>query len=548
MRHSTLGIGFVLSSFIADGAYHDVFRPRRLALSIISSPPLRSNNDDCVLFSIKGLHKVRGGGNTASTKEDANNENDNGKMNVATSNTFPKLHVQAILIPRQTSILKPLRVLSFLLINISLNYCTQTVGKPMEDSVRRILNMPNPTEGSSTIASKVNQLHIYMAKKLLSSTSSSTSVEMLPPPHLPSPLPLLGLFLSIILYLVGTILAPKWSVHIDAFLNYERIDLNDKDTIVDANKTLSSWFDQQKEDDADPYYQTAKKPLVPGVLINDIHDESSKASAKGIICPLFLSPENKNESKETAFNSFEHYLDHPRRYYFEFSRKRYYYDPIFHTEADSSTPALIWGGPNLNELSVDELLSEKYVCGLNTESKLSRAIERYGSYSHISIPIPTLSAAVMSRFTSPLVALQIVGRLLSVLEDETIGKSVTNLMRLAFQHVSDAKHSIKAALTLASEVKENEDLCDIDNSITIWAVRCTATTKKTWVKVKPSDLFPGDVFILSTESGSSYFAPAMIIPVDSLLLEGSCVTEEAALTGESVPQVLIFSIHSIFSI
>jgi hypothetical protein len=407
----------------------------------------------------------------------------------------------------------------------------QTAGKPMEEAVRRVLNMPSPKDGIESLASKVNQLHIYVAKKLLSASSSSTSVEMLPPAHLPSPVPLLGLLCSIMLYIGGTVLAPKWSVHADAFLNYERMDL-DKETTKETSFVLWNWFEEQKDEGVDPYYQSAlKKPTSPAVLIHEVLVNSQKAPMKGTICPLFLSPENTNNSHGDA-DSLEHFLDHPRRYFFEYSGRRYYYDPF-------NEAAIVSGGPNLNELSIHTLLSDEIIKGLGTESKLSKARERYGSYSHISIPVPTLTAAFTSRITSPLVALQLVGRLLSVLEDETIGKSLANLGRLAIQHFSDAKRSIEAASILAKEVKDNEDLCDKDSDVSIWAVRPTADNEKggsEWIQVSPSDLLPGDVFIISSTTGNSYFSPAMTIPVDGLLLEGVGVTEEAALTGESVPQ------------
>jgi hypothetical protein len=471
------------------------------------------------------------------------------------STRLPNLHIQAILLPRQTSILTPLRFLSFLLMNVSFNKCIQTAGKPMEDAVRRILNMPSPNE-SDNMSSKVTQLHIYVAKKILSSSCSPTNIEILPPAHLPSPLPLLGLFVSILLYLVGAILLPKWNVNADAFLNYERFNLHEnrdrENTIVDASNRLWNWFQEQVLYEVDPYYQsTSKKPALPAVLVA----ESKGAVTRETICPLYLSPEYKTNTKIESSSSEHHFLDHPRRYYFEFNGKRLYYDPIYQTDSDNAS-ALICGGPNLDELSICKLLSDGYKHGLCTESKLLKAQERYGDYSHISIPVPTVAGAFVSRMTSPLVALQLLGRLLSVLEDETIGKSIANLARLWFQHVSDAKRSIEAATTLANEVKENEDLGEQGSDIRIWAVRpvdksLDTTIKRTgkakkhdkdrgvaeWVELPPSELLPGDVFIVSSPSESSYFAPAVTIPVDALLLEGTCVTEEAALTGESIPQV-----------
>lgn len=505
-----------------------------------------------------GIHSIRGGGNAAATTIY--------NTMSATTNDSSNLQVQAILIPRQTSLLAPLQFLSFLLINICVNYCMQTAGRPMEDAVRKILNMPSPSEGDGSLLTKVNQLHIYVAKKLLSSSSSSSSVEMLPPAHLPSPLPLLGLMMSIMLY-IGTVVVPKWSAHADALLNYQRFDLNDKTSRRDACNVLSNWFETCY--DVDPYYEPAlKRPSVPALMINDLSTNS-----KRVICQLFLSPENYNnsfadekvmkkakrrgnsstttldhEQNDTQCISTINFLDHPRRYYFELNKKRYYYDPSY--QSDIKFSALVSGRPNLHELTTSKLLSDEYTSGLNTVTKLSKARERYGSYSHISIPIPSLKAAFTSRMTSPLVALQLVGRLLSVLEDESIGKSFANLLRLAIQHVSDARQSIAAASTLAKEVKDNEDLGGRDGDLKIWVVRPAKgngnSNDAEWIKIELSDLLPGDVFTLGNGK-SSYFEPAVTMPVDCILLEGTCIMEEAALTGESAPQVIHYFILLTFT-
>ncbi len=427
-----------------------------------------------------------------------------------------KLRVQSILLPRQTSMLKPIRLASVLLMNVSFNYCMQTAGRPLEDAVRTVLNLEAGDD-------KVTPLHIYVAKKILSSTSTtSTPSEILPPAHLPSPLPLLGLLSALLILIGGTILVPKWSVGTDVLLNYEQLKTDE----TTSWSTLQHWFDGQSEDEVDPYYQP-KKPLSPAVLIH----EGDLLNPKETICQLLLSPEYNGN-----LGDCQH-----RRYYFEFNQKRYYYDP-------SKSPSLISGGPSLHEESPSYLLSNDIIRGLCTNAKLLHAQERFGPYAHITIPVPTLSSAFAQRVSSPLVALQLLGRLLSILEDESIGKSLANLARLGIQHVSDAKRSIESAITLAKEVKDNEDIADTEKKSRIWAVRpkdCNTTTKghksknrSQWVQLSPTDLLPGDVFLIAPLETKKR-AKSLIIPVDALLLEGTCVTEEAALTGESVPQAKV---------
>jgi cation-transporting ATPase 13A1 len=52
------------------------------------------------------------------------------------------------------------------------------------------------------------------------------------------------------------------------------------------------------------------------------------------------------------------------------------------------------------------------------------------------------------------------------------------------------------------------------------------------VRISSQDLLPGDVCSISSSKGSG---AAVNCPADMLLLRGTCVVNEAMLTGESVP-------------
>lgn len=444
--------------------------------------------------------------------------------------TKPAIHVQAILLPRQTSFLTPLRFLSFLLINVSLNACMQTSGQPLEDAVRKLLHMPVASDGtdSASFTSKVTPLHIYVAKKI--ATSSLT----LPPGHLPSPLPLLGLFLSIVLYVGGTVLTPLWNVNVHVLFNYERFQMygNEISTTINAGSLLENWYNHQHDEgEVDPYYLSSKKHLVPAVLVYE-DDASDKATNKATVCKLYQSPgyDADDGSVETQ------YLLHPRRYYFELNQKRYYYDPSVQNEP------LVSGGPTLHEASPSTLLSDTFTRGLRSKSQVERAEERFGSYSRITIPVPTLQSAFVQRMTSPLIAMQMVGRILSLIEEESIGRAFANMARLIFQHFVDSKRSVAAAITLAEEAKLGID-ADGDSTYQFWAVRPNGESSD-WVLLQSSDdLLPADIFFIDVnengEKKNSNTKSPIVIPVDAMLLDGSCVTEEAALTGETVPQAKI---------
>ncbi|KAL7548781.1 hypothetical protein ACHAWF_012034, partial [Thalassiosira exigua] len=469
--------------------------------------------------------------------------------------TLP-VRVHSILIPRQTSFLAPLRFLSLLLMNVSFSSCLKTSGKPLEDTVRRVLDMPAPEVDE--FASKVTPLHVYVAKKILSSSSSLSEFnEMLPPGHLPSPSSLLGMFLSMLLYVGGTVLLPKWNVGFDVLLNYVQISSEDKQGMRHAGRVLQNWFDDNIGDDMGPISAPSESKRVskPAVLVyEEVRGTSGQPlRQKMVVCPLHYSPgydEQKNESQHDSGEQQRHH--HLRRYYFELDKRRYYYDPAHDANAIAD------GGPNLQEAAPLELLSDINTGGLCSELQLNLARERYGPYSDISIPVPTLQSALYQRISSPLVSLQLIGRLLSLLEEESVGKALANLGRLGIQHFFDAERSIKSTMNLAEEVKGIDDAgdsCPLGESRFL-AVRPVkgadsngrATTKSEWVHVSSKDLLPGDVFLITPlfkaktnrngkRSGSvSHAIGSTTIPVDALLLEGMCVTEEAALTGETVPQ------------
>ena len=487
----------------------------------VHKPPRRSSTEGASTRESKRKRKIR---NQSSASEQ--------QTTTSIEIEEPNVVVQSILIPRQTSFLTPLRFLSFLLLNVSFNSCIQTAGQPLEDAIRRILSMPSPEV--DPFSSKVTPLHVYVAKRISSSTSTvSTPSEMLPPGHLPSPIPLLGFFLSIIFYVGGTVLLPKWNVEVEVLLNYMQfyvdVDTNGKKRTNEAGNALQNWYDANNEDEIDPYYSSSKKPLSPAVLVYEKEStrQSDKSSKKVTICPLFDSP---------GYDDDKH-LHHPRRFYFELDQKRYYYDPI---HSSTQSPAVISGGPSLHETT-----SYLFAGGLQTDAQLSMAKERYAPYADVTIPVPTLKGAFAQRIASPLVSLQLLGRLLSLLEEESIGRALANLVRLGFQHFVDAKRSIASASTLAEEVKDIDKSGDGGES-RFWALRPSDKSNKAhaeWIQIPGKELYPNDIFVIAPESytgdSSTHVRHSVTVPVDALLLEGTCVTEEAALTGETVPQAKV---------
>lgn len=78
----------------------------------------------------------------------------------------------------------------------------------------------------------------------------------------------------------------------------------------------------------------------------------------------------------------------------------------------------------------------------------------------------------------------------------------------------------------------------------------TVGGKSDWITIKSTDLVPGDILLLKRDEVSTTFDVVLsltpcqdevLIPCDSLIISGSCMTNEAMLTGESTPQLKVRS-------
>jgi magnesium-transporting ATPase (P-type) len=180
-----------------------------------------------------------------------------------------------------------------------------------------------------------------------------------------------------------------------------------------------------------------------------------------------------------------------------------------------------------------------------------------------------------------------IGRLVSILE-EGWTNTLVNLAETVLRHVYNARQAIASAKELALEIQTSvqdassrlvwvlrEDGFDDDNDNTVNQVtsKTTTTTNHTttesrprnkkkrhkkkkatkqqrtqWIQTEAVNLLPGDIFIMNLEqqqkqqpnhpgggAGCSS-SSSLVIPVDALVLKGECLTNEAVLTGESVPQ------------
>jgi manganese-transporting P-type ATPase len=302
-----------------------------------------------------------------------------------------------------------------------------------------------------------------------------TQYSTLPPPFLPSIKPLIAFTTSLLIYVLFGVLLPKWFPY-------------------SYTKVL-----QYKQ--RHPAEQ--KQSLLPpdAILIHLPRDMRLYADHKTkMVCPL----------KQTEWN----------QYYFELCHQRYYYHPNNHT--------ILFGGPNLIHSTIDSLVRAKGLYG----KAWKRAKAEYGPYQDIQLPIPTMTQAFVARLASPMVVLQLFGKLMAALDDPTFTHTLFTLGQTLLHHYWNARQSIVSAQELASEIQKEQDNPTTD-AILIRVKRA----KSKWESVSANQLLPGDIAQLYYGNTTKMSPTTTIsIPVDALLLKGSAITNEAVLTGESVAQ------------
>lgn len=441
--------------------------------------------------------------------------------------------IKAILVDRRVSIPQIIRFLSAFIFTSSLLECLRTSGLPYRDTVLSTLKesgMPLLLYGCEFPEAdniKVTVMDEYFAKKICQSENN-----LLPPKYLPSTMSLLGLVTSIAMYVGTLILFPKWFVTWDALMNYQRFDIHvqhcDKDT-----KVIESYlqYDQENDphDEVDVYYQSR--------FVNRMGPYSTKRDGElvetGLSIIIELSTKDKEMRKDGKSEEILRLYrsegdDHPAPFFIETGQKRVYVD--VQIEDGTISVMSIDGGPNFYQKEHVSTLIERGKSGLSNRAMLEYAQRRFGPYNELSLPIPTISDAFISRVSTPLAVMQLLGRMLTALEENFI-PALMNILLILWQHYSNAKKSIVSIKELSNEIKSN---VEGHREQLFWAVRPKLGKNikedvKQWVLIPGEELLPGDVFYLPKSD--------CLMPVDAMLLEGSCFAKEAAITGESIPQI-----------
>jgi cation-transporting ATPase 13A1 len=207
--------------------------------------------------------------------------------------------------------------------------------------------------------------------------------------------------------------------------------------------------------------------------------------------------------------------------YFDLHHKRFYYSP--NDKQQQQQQQVYCGGPTLHT----SVLIPNLICspGLVTKSELRQAKERFGAYNKLTLSPPTIQAAFVSRISSPLSVLQLVGKFLSALEED-FKSSILSLATTLIHHYWNARTSIVSATELSKEVGDSVTSASRE---CVWALRPNKKQTTSWKRIPAVELLPGDIFVMNSTSSTT-------MPVDALLLEGTCVMNEAILTGESISQ------------
>ena len=158
----------------------------------------------------------------------------------------------------------------------------------------------------------------------------------------------------------------------------------------------------------------------------------------------------------------------------------------------------------------------------------------YGDNS-ISLPSPSLWGRITDHFLSPMYILETVFQFLSVLEEPLqipLGRIMTSVfydsVNIKRDHMSVRMLDNAAAAAAAAEINTKmSSPADIETDASNAPANvCAVVRDGTYVTVHQKDLVPGDVVRLSE----------CTVPADCLLLYGTCVVDEAIMTGEAVPQ------------
>ncbi|KAG2425295.1 hypothetical protein HXX76_013876 [Chlamydomonas incerta] len=194
---------------------------------------------------------------------------------------------------------------------------------------------------------------------------------------------------------------------------------------------------------------------------------------------------------------------------FDFRRQRFVYDPARHAFEKLRFP--------------DKETFEYYgkASGHGSEAKQLAAFDRYGP-NKVDVPLPAFSELLKEHLVAPFFVFQVFCVALWALDEYFYYSAFTLFMLVTFESTVVGQR--------LRNLKELRSLQTAKQPIFVYR-------SGKWELMPGDSLLPGDVISIGRPtSDSSSSGGDKVVPADCLLLAGSCIAEEAVLTGESTPQ------------
>lgn len=240
---------------------------------------------------------------------------------------------------------------------------------------------------------------------------------------------------------------------------------------------------------------------------------------------------------------FGYSYDIPRRW-FEFQKKVYDFVDGTETSPFAKRPYPTRGG-------VAAILS----CSGHDEDSYEAALSLWGS-NEFDIPLPTFLELYQEHMVAPFFLFQVVCLCLWSLDEYWYYSAMTLVMLMTFEGMLCKQR--QNSLQMLREMRRP--------AIPVYRLRRLSAASKgaakgkagssfSWDVVSSEALVPGDVIsvtatIASRQAGAGLETQQMSVtmPCDAVIVGGSCVVNEAMLTGESTPQVKESLLHALAEI
>ena len=324
----------------------------------------------------------------------------------------------------------------------------------------------------------------------------------------------LGSVLACTFFFCSTLLLPKWFPELDAAARFS--------TVTSFEFNLENDGEGSSIDPNSAHMALIYLPKDERVTSN---------------LPFAVKEVNHCDAFESLNSDDKHDLFcHPYATFVEINERRIYFNETDGRCKDGGP--IEFSGEKQASVSINYLL-QKGKQGLSVDKDLIASQNRYGQYTEIKMTHSTLFDCFIERLSSPLSVMKLVANL-TILLEEPLWRFLFETGQNLFNHLKAAKVSIEASKNLIEEVESNEK-----NYANLKVKMMRSSNKKrscvskkhkiVWRNGRMHEIVPGDVFFFE----SSELHAGMVMPVDALLLSGTCVCNEASLTGESVLQTKI---------